>query len=117
MVQSQSDKQQHAKNPVIKYLAVTSIGTLCFVGLTAFFKWEESLAMFVKPLILACSVLVMAYTLWAVRLGVVSTIGQRGQVYYYSRKKEPILFFLLVITYLVLATANFLYVSSLLLWP
>jgi hypothetical protein len=54
------------------------------------------------------------YTLFALRLGSISIIGGAGQVYRYTRKKDPILFFFFTVFYLILAVPSAIYTGCLL---
>ncbi len=105
---------QTVNNPVTKYLAIVSIGTLCLVGISTFFEWDELLSTVATPLTLLCALLVAAYTLWALKLGEISCVGHCGEILHYERKKEPISFYFLAVLYLVISVPVSLYMMSLL---
>lgn len=97
------------------YLAIVSVGSLCFFGISSLLGWESLSSLLVKPIVLACSVLVIMYTLFSLRLGLISSIGGRGQVHNTARKKEPIFYFFLVIFYLALSVPTALYMAYLII--
>ena len=103
------------KNPVTVYLATVSIGSLCFVGITSLVGRESLLSLLAKPIVFACSILVVMYTLFSLRLGSISSIGNHGQVYHTTRKNEPIFFFSLVIFYMALSVPTTLYMAYLII--
>lgn len=116
MNRSSKRKSRQVKNPVTIYLAIVSIGSLCFVGVTSVMGWDNQLSFFAKPILLLCALLVVAYTLFALRLGSISSVGNYGQVHHYKKNKEPFFFFLLVIFYLVLSVPTALYMGYLMIW-
>jgi hypothetical protein len=95
-------------------MAAVSIAGLCLVGVTALIGRQDLLALIAAPLVFTCSLLVVLYTLFALRLGSISTIGGTGQVYLYTRKKEPIAFFFLAVFYLIVAVPSAIYTGCLL---
>lgn len=102
-------------NPMARPLAIVAFTTLGIVGVAALADWDGALDRFAKPLLLACAVAVALYTIRAVRLGWIATIGPYGQIWHYRRRGEPILFWLLVALYLGLAVPTGGYMGILLL--
>lgn len=87
-------------NPFTRYLFVVFLGTLVFAVLGIALELHDLLDLLLLPLLLGCGLLGILYTAWAVRLGSIATVDRLGRVYHYSRKKEPVLFYLLVVLYL-----------------
>lgn len=101
-------KARPPRNPVSRPLALAAFTTLGVVGLSAVFGLGSVLQYTALPLGMLCSALLIAYTVWGLRLGWIATVGHVGQIYHYQRAQEPILFWFLVVFYLVpsvLATA------------
>jgi hypothetical protein len=91
----------------LAWLAVTTL----FVGALAMaFDGQPVILWAVQLLLLACALAAIAYTVQALRLGWIATIGGAGQVYHYRRADEPVLYWLLVVLYLALSvpTAGYL---------
>lgn len=102
------------KNSVSRYLVISSMVTLCSVGLAAILGWSDIPDLIAKPLILVCAGMVIAYTFFAHRIGTISSIDRSGKVSHYSRKSEPLFFYFLFIFYLLLAVPTALYMVLLL---
>lgn len=85
------------------------------MGLSLPFGFEALFDRAAKPLLLICAVLLIVYTAVAVYLGWIATIGHLGKVYHYERKKEAVLFWMLVILYLGFAGPTAWYMAVLLL--
>lgn len=96
-------------NPFTRYLFVGFLGTLVFATLGIALDLHSLLDLLLLPLLLGCGLLGILYTVWAVRLGSIATVDKMGRVHHYSRKKEPILFYLLVVFYLGLLLPSTLY--------
>jgi hypothetical protein len=100
------------RNPVSRWLAIAAFTTLGVVGVAAVFGLDELMERTALPLGILCSLLVIVYTAWSLNLGWIATIGHVGQVHHFQRAKEPILFWLLVVLYLVLAVPTATYMIS-----
>jgi hypothetical protein len=98
------------RNPISLPLAGLAVATLFVGALAMAFDGQPVILWAVKLLLLACALAAIAYTVQALRLGWIATIGGGGQVYHYRRAEEPILYWLLVVLYLALAvpTAGYL---------
>ena len=107
---------RRTKNPVTKYLATFSLLSLSILGVSALMEWRDLASLLTEPLIFGCSLLLVAYTLWSLRLGWISSHGSFGQTYVCVRKKEPILFYFLVSLYLLLAVPIALLMAYLMIW-
>lgn len=103
------------RNPAARWLAVVGFTTLGVVLLAVVFGLDGVMDRVAIPLLLACSLMVIVYTAFALASGWIATIGHVGQIYHYRRDKEPILFWLLVVLYLGLAGPTAGYMVSLLL--
>jgi len=115
-IMSRTDRRRaKTRNPFSRYLAMAAFATLCVVGVSALVGWQQPLSIAVKPLAFVCAILVVAYTVFALRLGSIGLVSQRGQVYRYSRRKEPVLFFLVVLLYLALSLPTALYMGWLMI--
>jgi hypothetical protein len=102
-------------NPAVRWLALAAFTTLLVAGGSAVFGWESALAWTVRPLLLACMVMVIVYSAFAIHLGWIATVGPVGQVYHVERSREPILFWFLALMYLGLAGPTAWYMAVLLL--
>lgn len=103
------------RNPVARWLAIASVATMAIVGVAAIFGLDALMDFTAKPLLLACALLVIAYTAFALKDGWIATVGHVGQIFHYQRDKEPVLFWLLVVLYLGLAGPTAWYMAVLLL--
>lgn len=90
-------------------LAITTFLTLGVAGVTMLLDVQGSLDGLFLPLTLACFLSLLAYTLFAIRLGWIASIGHLGQVHYYERYKSPVAFWLLVTLYLLVAIPAVVY--------
>ena len=90
-------------NPVAWPLAVCAIASLSLVGLSAVLKLDvlTTIALYWMPFL--CLLLRIAYTLMAIRIGWIATVGHIGQIYHYERQKQPGLFWFLAGLYLVVS--------------
>ncbi|MGE5180974.1 MAG: hypothetical protein ACM31C_02885 [Acidobacteriota bacterium] len=100
------------RNPVSLPLAGLAIATL-FVGVLAMaFDGQPVMRWAVRSLLLACALAAIAYTVQALRLGWIATIGGAGQVYHYRRADEPVLYWVLVVLYLALSLPTAWYLAG-----
>jgi hypothetical protein len=88
------------RNPVSRYLAIAAFTTLAVVGVAALFDLDTVLGWTAVPLLLICSLLVIAYTAVAIHHGWIATVGHRGQIDHYERSTEPVSFWVLTVFYL-----------------
>ena len=84
---------------------------LIVAGGLALLDWQRALDWTARPLLLACALAVIAYTAQALHLGWIATIGGVGQIYHYRRTDEPVLYWLLVGLYLVMAVPTAVYLA------
>lgn len=108
-------KRKPPPNPLVRPLAIVGFSTLAIVLPAALFGFDGLLGWAAKPLMLACSLLVAAYTIAAIRLGWIATIDHFGRALHYDRSREPVLFWLLAVLYLGLALPTAYYLGILLL--
>ena len=87
-------------NAMARPLMVCAIVNLCLVGLSVIIDFEflSSLAIYWLPPI--CFMLLIGYTVMAIRLGWVATVGHLGQIFHFQRAKQPVPFWFLVGIYL-----------------
>jgi len=97
-------------NPIRRPLAIAAFTTLALIGVATVLGLDSVMDRAAKPLVLACAVLVIAYTGWTLYLGRIATIGHLGQVYHYGRDTQPVWFWLLALLYLGLAGPTAWYV-------
>ena len=103
------------RNPAARWLALVGFTTLGLVGVAAVFGLDRVMDLTAAPLLLACALMGIVYTAFALELGWIATIGHVGQIYHYQREKQPVLYWLLVVLYLGLAGPTAWYMVSLLL--
>lgn len=97
------------RNRLARPLAVWSTITLMAVGLSMLIDvpWLTTLAIFWLPL--GCLLLVIGYTLIALRIGWIATVGHVGQIHHYQRSRQPIAYWLLSVLYLVVCVPALVY--------
>ena len=98
------------RNAISLPLVWLAVSTLFVGALAMVFDEQPVMQWAVKSLLLASALAAIAYTVQALRLGWIATIGGAGQVYHYRRADEPVLYWLLVVLYLTLSvpTAGYL---------
>ncbi len=69
----------------------------------AVFKIDLPLNLVLLPLVLACMLLLLGYTLFAIRLGWITTVGHVGQLHHFERKKSPVSYWFLAALYLTVS--------------
>lgn len=100
------------RNPVALPLAVCSAITLVCGGVAALLDLETVVDWLLIPLAFACLVLLMAYTVMAIRIGWIGSIGHLGQVFHVERRASPVGFWLLATFYLVLTAPAAWYLAK-----
>jgi hypothetical protein len=105
----------HVKNPVSKYLFGLSLVFLAYVGFAIVAGQPQSFRLVATLLSFTCACVFTVWTVFGVRLGRTSCVGQTGRVSTYERASEPVTFFVLVTLYLVLGLISAGYLGSLLL--
>lgn len=78
-------------------------------GGAAVLNWPSGFDGTARPLLLACALTVIAYTVQALRLGWVATIGHVGQIYHYRKSDDAVLYWLVVVLYLAMAVPSAFY--------
>ena len=99
-------------NPLARYVCVSSVSTLVVLGLAMLLGLHQVLELLTKPLLFVCFSLFIAYTIWALRIGVVSNVDRWGRVSEHTRAKEPVFFHFIVILYLLLSVPAALYIGA-----
>lgn len=100
------------RNAISLPLAWLVVSTLFVGALAMAFDGQPVMQWAVKLLLLACALAAIAYTVQALRLGWIATIGGAGQVYHYRRADEPVLYWLLVVFYLALSVPTAWYLAG-----
>ena len=100
------------RNPISLPLAWLAVSTLFVGALAMAFDGQPAVTWAVKLQLLACALAAIAYTVQALRLGWIATVGGAGQVYHYRRADEPVLYWLLVVLYLALSIPTAWYLAA-----
>ena len=84
---------------------MAALGIVAFAVTAAalMLDWPRVFDWVARPQLLASMLAVVAYTVQALRLGWIATVGGGEKILHYRRADEPALFWLLVVFYLVLA--------------
>lgn len=101
--------ERYNQNPISRPLAWLGVITLIVAGGSAVLDWQRVFDWAARPLLLACALTVIAYTVQALRLGWIASVGSVGQIYHYRKADEPVLFWLLVVLYLLMAFPTAIY--------
>ncbi|MEM7279600.1 MAG: hypothetical protein AAF385_15920 [Pseudomonadota bacterium] len=90
-------------NPLAWPLAICAITNLALVGLSAVLNLHalSTLAVYWMPLL--SLLLLIVYSLMAIRIGWIATVGHIGQIYHYERRKQPGFFWFLTGLYLTVS--------------
>lgn len=108
-------RRRPPRNPISRPLAWLSATTLVIAGGAAALDGQAVFNWIARPLLLTCALAVIAYTVQALRLGWIATVGAVGQIYHYRRSDEPVLFWLLAVLYLGLAIPSAAYLVSMMI--
>lgn len=107
---SQSSRRP-PRNPLAWPLAWLGMALLV-CGAAIGLNWTGEWAWVARPLLLANALVVLAYTGFALRQGWIATISSRGQVQHFQRRKQPVIYWLLVTFYLALALPTAIYLGD-----
>ncbi len=83
-------------NPLTKCGFWLIIVTFVFIGVTWFVGENEISSMLMRPIVFFCALYFTIWIIFQYQTGEVSLIGQSGMKYTYKRKKNPILFYLII---------------------
>ncbi len=108
-------KSTPPNNPIGTYLTGVSVVSLAYVGIVMVTGTTPSFRPVATLLGFLCGFVFTLWTLFAIRIGRISVIGQRGQVSTFERSRQPVLFLVTAALYLTLGVATAGYLGSVLL--
>ena len=91
------------RNPLALPLAICGFASLGLAGVAALLKFDLPLNLILLPMALACMLLLLGYTLFALRLGWITCVDHVGKLQHFQRQKSPVTYWFLVALYLLVS--------------